>query len=228
MANRVQERPRERERMPEEELRLEPMLSDRDFEKLYGSRAWLHDRVRLAPVFAGVFIALATQVFLIAFGIWVGVVTAAIPPTGGIPFGFALGQAIWVGISSWLAIWLGSWYASHMAGVAGKVDGILNGIAVWGLYIAASVFLSTFTTLAGIGSLFTVTVGGTGGLDLLRALNLSGAATVTPDQAAAIRGVISDAALAVWVLVGVSAAFAILGGWLGARSRRVNVHGPRT
>jgi len=232
MASRIEERPREGERvaererrLTEEELRLEPMLSDRDYEKLYGVRAWLRDRVRLQSVFAGLFIALATEVFLIAFGIWIGLVTAPVTPTGGIPFGFAIGQAIWLIVSSWLSLLLGGWYAAHMAGVAGMMDGILNGVAVWGLYIVTSVLLGSFSALIGVGSLFSVTIGPST-LDLLRALNLSSATTVTPEQAAAIRAAVTDAATAVWVFTAVGAGFAILGGWLGARSRRVRVLPP--
>lgn len=222
---RISERPRERERT-EEELRLEPMLADRDYEKLYGTRAWLRDRVRLAPVFAGLFIALATQVFLITFGIWVGLVTAPPPAVGGIPFGFAVGQAIWLVVSSWLSLLLGSWYAARMAGVAGRMDGILNGVATWGLYVVASVIVGGFSTLIGASSLVTFTIGGGGTLDLLRALNLSAAATVTPEQAEAIRAAVSGAAAAIWVFTAVGAGFAVLGGWLGARSRRVSVMPP--
>lgn len=221
MATRVPERPRERPRS-EEEVRLEPMLADRDYEKLYGMRSWMRDRVRLAPVFAGLFVALATEVFLVAFGIWVGLVTAPVTPSGGIPFGFAIGQAIWVIVSAWLSLWLGGWYAAHMAGVAGRIDGILNGIAVWGLFIFTSILLSSFSALLGVSSLVSFNVGG-GTLDLLRALDLSGAATVTPEQALAVRSAVADAATALWVFTAVGAGFAVLGGWLGARSRRVTV-----
>jgi hypothetical protein len=210
MATRYEERPRERERapVPEEELRLEPMLADRDYEKLYGMRAWLRDRVRLAPVFAGVFIAFATTIFLSAFGIWIGIITAPTTPTGGLPIGLAAGLGVWAGVSTWLA---------------GRIDGILNGVAVWGLFITGGVLLSSFTSLLGVGSLVTFTIGGGSTLDLLRALNLSALATVTPDQAAAIRGAVTDASLFVWIGTLVGAGFAVLGGWLGARSRKVSV-----
>jgi hypothetical protein len=223
MATRYEERPRERERVPEEELRLEPMLADRDYEKLYGMRAWLRDRVRLAPVFAGVFIAFATTIFLTAFGIWVGIITAPVTPTGGLPIGLASGLGVWAGVSTWLALLLGGWYAAHMAGVAGRIDGILNGVAVWGLFITGGVLLSSATSLLGVGSLATFTIGGGSTLDLLRALNLSALATVTPEQATAIRTAVTDASLFVWIGTGVAAGFAVLGGWLGARSRRLSV-----
>lgn len=232
MANRIEERPRERERVPgregrpvEEGMVLEPMLDDRDYEKLYGMRSWLRDRVRLAPVFASLFIALAADVFLVTFGIWVGLVTSA-TPTGGVPIGFATTSIIWLVISSWLSLWLGGWYAARMAGVAGMMDGILNSVAVWGLYVFTSVLLGSLSALIGIGSLFSVTIGAST-LDLLRAVNLSSLATVTPDQAAAIRSAVANASAAVAAFTAIGAGFAILGGWLGARSRKVNVSRPR-
>ncbi len=228
MATRNQERPRERERISEEELRLEPMLPDRDFEKLYGMRAWMRDRVRLAPIFAGAFIAFATSIFLTAFGIWVGFITAPILAGGGVPVGLAPGLAIWAVVSTWLSLLLGSWYAARMAGVAGRLDGVLNGLAVWGLFIFGGVVLSGLSGLLGIGGLVNFSIGGGQTIDLIQALNLSALATVTPEQAAAIRTGVESAALALWAGIAISAGFALLGGWLGARSRRVNVSPPGT
>jgi len=230
MASRIQERPRERERvpererLPEEELRLEPMLDDRDYEKLYGMRAWLRDRVRLAPVFAGLFVAFATNVLLTALGVWVGFITAPATATGGIPIGLATGLAVWVGISSVLSLFLGGWYAARTAGVAGRFDGIMNGLAVWATFIVFGVLLSSITGLLGVGSLATFGIGAAGGtVDLLRALNLTGLGTVTPEQAIAIRSAISSAALALWLGTLIAAGAAIAGGWVGARSRKVHV-----
>lgn len=228
MASRIQERPRERERAPEmrgrapeEELRLEPMLEDRDYEKLYGMRAWLRDRVRLAPVFAALFITLATQTFLVTLGIALGLI-ASTTPTGGIATTFATSSILWFIVSGWLSLWLGGWYVAHMSGVAGMMDGILNAVAVWGLYVFSSVLLGGFSALIGIGSLFSVTVGANT-IDLLRAINLSSAATLTPAQASAITSAVAAAAGAVSALVAIGAGFAILGGWLGFRSRQVRV-----
>jgi len=227
MASRIQERPRERERVPEqrgqapeEELRLEPMLSDRDFEKLYGTRAWLRDRVRLAPVFAALFITIATQVFLVTLGISIGVIVST-TPTGGITATFAAVSILWFIVSGWLSLWLGGWYAAHMSGVAGMMDGILNAVAVWGLYVFSSVLLGGVSGLIGIGSLFNVTIGANT-IDLLRAINLSTAATLTPAQASAIQSAVAAAAGAVSALLAIGAGFAILGGWLGHRSRQVH------
>lgn len=226
MATRFEERPRERQRATEEAVQLEPMLGDRDYEKLYGTRAWLHDRVRLAPVFAGVFIALTTQVTLTALGIWLGVISAPVTPSGGVPTAISFAVGAWIVVSSWLSLLLGSWFTAHMAGVAGRSDGILNGVATWGLFNLVGVILGSVTTLFGIGGLANLNLGA-GTFDLLRALNLSSLATVTPDQAAAIRSFVSNVALFVWVGLVVSAGFAILGGVLGARSRRVTVQPPR-
>ncbi len=228
MATRFEERPRERERerVTEEEIRLEPMLADRDYEKLYGMRAWLRDRVRLAPVFAGLFVALATNIFLTAIGIWLGFITAPATATGGLPAELGTGLAVWVGVSSVLSLFLGGWYAARMAGVAGRMDGILNGVAVWGLFITIGVVLGGLTTLFGVGSLATIAIGTTG-FDLLRALNLSALGTVTPEQAASIRSAVTNASLVLWLGTLIAAGAAVAGGYVGARSRRVSVTPPR-
>jgi hypothetical protein len=201
------------------------MLEDRDYEKLYGMRAWLRDRVRLAPVFAALFIAIATQVFLVTLGIAIGVITST-TTTGGIAASFATTSVIWFVISGWLSLWLGGWYVAHMSGVAGLMDGILNAVAVWGLYVFSSVLLGGFSALVGIGSLFSVTIGAST-VDLLRAINLSSAATLTPAQAAAIRSAVASAAGGVAALTAIGAGFAILGAWLGFRTREVHVTGGR-
>jgi hypothetical protein len=174
----------------------------------------------LAPVFAALFITIATQVFLVTLGISLGVI-ASTTPTGGIATTFATISIVWFIVSGWLSLWLGGWYAAHMSGVAGMMDGILNAVAVWGLYIFTSVILGSLSALVGVGSLFTVTIGANT-IDLLRALNLSTSATLTPAQASAIQSAVAAAAGAVSALVAIGAGFAILGGWLGHRSREVH------
>ena len=226
MASRIGDQPRERERV-EEELRLEPMLEDREFEALYGTRAWLRDRVRLAPVFAGVFWAVAVQIVLLSLGLWVGAITATPTEGGGIPTGLATGLGIWTAISALIALFVGGWFAAHMAGIAGRLDAVLNGITVWGLSIFLGVILSGFTGLLGVGSLlgFRFTPGASG--DVLSALNLAALPNIPPDQVQAILSFTASAAG--WFLLGaiVSAAAAALGGYVGARRRIVTVAPPR-
>jgi len=201
------------------------MLDDRDYEKLYGMRAWMRDRVRLAPVFAALFITLATQVFLVTLGIAIGVITST-TATGGIATSFATTSLVWFVVSGWLSLWLGGWYVSRMMGVAGLMDGILNAVAVWGLYITTSVLLGGFTALVGVGSLFSVTIGAST-IDLLRAINLSAAATLTPEQASAIQAAVAGAAGTVAALTAIGAGFAILGAWLGHRTREIRIRPQR-
>ena len=223
MATRFEERPRERERA-EEQLRLEPLIEDRDFEKLYGMRAWLRDRVRLGPVFAGVFWAFAVQLVLLALGLWVGAITAVPAPGGAFPTGLATGLGIWTAISALIALFVGGWFAAYMSGVAGKLDGTLNGLTVWGVYLFLGAILSGFTGLLGVSSLlgFRFTPGAPA--DIVTALNLvTLPGNLTTEQVQNILNFIASAAG--WFLLGAILAglAAALGGWVGARRRTVQL-----
>ncbi len=223
MATRFEERPREREPR-EEELRLEPLIEDRDFEKLYGMRAWLRDRVRLAPIFAGVFWAFAVQLVLLALGLWVGAITAAPAPGGAFPTGLATGLGIWTAISALIALFVGGWFAAFMSGVAGKLDGTLNGLTVWGLYLFLGAILSGISGLLGVSSLLGFRFGQGGATDVLTALNLvTVSGTLTTEQVQNILNFIASAAG--WFLLGaiLAALAAALGGWVGARRRTVQL-----
>jgi hypothetical protein len=224
MASRVQERPTER---TEEEIRLEPLLDDRDFEKLYGMRAWLRDRVRWAAVLGGVVIAFATQIVLTSLGIWVGLITVTPTATGGLPTGLATGLGIWTAIAGLIALFAGGWFAAREAGVAGRGDAMANGLTVWAVSLFLGVVLSSFTSLLGVGSLlgFRFGAGSTG--DILSALGLTALPNIPPDQVAAIRSFATNAAG--WFVLGaiVSGIAAVLGGFVGARKRTVTVNPPR-
>lgn len=226
MASRTEERPRERERT-EEELRLEPLLEDRDFEKLYGMRAWLRDRVRWPAVTAGVVIAFTTQLILTALGLWIGLITVTPTPGGGLPTGLATGLGIWTAIAALIALFVGAWFAAREAGVAGRYDGVANGITVWATTVFLGALFSSFTSLLGVGSLLGFRLGGGGTGDILGALGLTALPNIPPDQVAAIRSFAANAAG--FFLLGAVLSFlaAGLGGYVGARSRRVHVTPPR-
>lgn len=227
MSSRVEERPRERERV-EEELRLEPLLDDRDYEKLYGMRAWLRDRVRWPAVVGGVVLSFATQLILTSLGIWIGLITTTPAPGGTLPTSLATGLGIWTAISGLIALFVGGWFAARMAGVAGRLDGAANGLTVWATTLFLGALLSSFTSLLGVGSLlgFRLGTGGTG--DILGALGLTALPNIPADQVAAIRSFATNAAG--YFLLGaiLSLIAAVLGGYVGARKRTVTVAPPRT
>jgi hypothetical protein len=227
MGSRIEERPRERERV-EEELRLEPLLDDRDYEKLYGMRAWLRDRVRWPAVVGGLVLSFATQLILTSLGIWIGLITATPSPSGGLPTSLATGLGIWTAISALISLFVGGWFAARMAGVAGRLDGAANGLTVWATSLFLGALLSSFTSLLGVGSLlgFRLGTGGTG--DILGALGLTALPNIPADQVAAIRSFAANAAG--YFLLGaiLSLITAVLGGYVGARKRTVTVAPPRT
>jgi hypothetical protein len=227
MGSRIEERPRERERV-EEELRLEPLLDDRDYEKLYGMRAWLRDRVRWPAVIGGLVLTFATQLILTSLGIWIGLITTTPSPSGTLPTGLATGLGIWTAISALISLFVGGWFAARMAGVAGRLDGAANGLTVWATSLFLGALLSSFTSLLGVGSLlgFRLGTGGTG--DILSALGLTALPNIPADQVAAIRSFATNAAG--YFLLGaiLSLITAVLGGYVGARKRTVTVAPPRT
>ncbi len=227
MASRIEERPRERERT-EEELKLEPLLADRDFEKLYGMRAWLRDRVRWQAVLAGIVLAFATQLVLTALALWIGLITVTPTPTGGLPSSLGIGLGIGTAVSALIALFVGGYFAARMAGVAGRMDGALNGLTVWASTLFLGAVLSSFTSLLGVGSLLGFRLGGaTGAGDVLSALGLTALPNIPPEQTAAITSFAGSAAG--WFLLGaiLSLITAVVGGWLGARKRSVTVAPPR-
>lgn len=227
MASRIEERPRERERV-EEELRLEPLLEDRDYEKLYGMRAWLRDRVRWQAVLGGLVLAFATQLVLTALAVWIGLITTAPTPAGTLPTGLGTSLGIGTAISSLVALFVGGYFAARMAGVAGRLDGALNGLTVWATVLFLGALFSSFTSLLGVGSLLGFRLGGaTGAGDVLSALGLTALPNIPADQVAAIRSFATNAAG--WFLLGaiLSLITAVAGGYLGARKRTVHVQQPR-
>ncbi|MGQ9682332.1 MAG: hypothetical protein ACUVX9_07340 [Anaerolineae bacterium] len=227
MASRIEERPRERERI-EEELRLEPMLSDRDYEKLYGMRAWLRDRLRWGPVVGGIVLAFATQLVLTALALWIGLLTTVPTATGGLPTGLATSIGIGTAISALVSLFVGGYFAARVAGVAGRLDGALNGLIVWATVLFLGAVLSSFTSLLGVGSLLGFRLGGaTGAGDVLSALGLTSLPNIPPDQVAAIQSFATNAAG--WFLLGsiLSLIAAVAGGYVGARKRTVHVQQPR-
>ncbi len=227
MASRIEERPRERERT-EEEIRLEPMLADRDYEKLYGMRAWLRDRLRWQAVLGGIVVAFATQLWLTALALWIGLITVTPTPSGALPSSLGLGLGIGTAISALIALFVGGYFAAAMAGVAGRLDGALNGLTVWATTLFLGALFSSFTSLLGVGSLLGFRIGGaTGAGDVISALGLASAANLTPSQVASITTFAGSAAG--WFVLGafLSLITAVVGGWLGARKRSVTVAPPR-
>ncbi len=93
-------------------------------------------RVRWGAVFAGLFIALVSQVLLGLLGLAVGLSTFN-PATFT---GFGVGSGVWLIISTLISVFLGAWAASWWANTIYRADGILHGVLTWSLYLVVTLF----------------------------------------------------------------------------------------
>lgn len=200
------------------------------------------DLVRWGPIIAGIFAALATLITLTVLGLAVGASTY----TPGANLGnLGIGAGIWAGISVLIAFFVGGLIAARSAAVSGTGNGILNGAMVWFVAIPLLIYVlgngvgslvGTAGNLAGgavqagastAGQVGTAVAGNptamataatavAGGLQGAQATAVAAATAVnvTPAGVASTTG---NTAWGVLLSLGLAAAAAILGGWLGAR-----------
>ena len=113
-------------------------------------------RISWSAIFAGVLVAIVTQMLLslLGFGIGLGTIDAVEEknPTAGL----GIGSAIWYITSSLISLFAGSWVAGRLASAPRVFDGILHGVLTWCLVTLLTIYFLTTT----IGSI----IGGTGRL----------------------------------------------------------------
>lgn len=134
--------------------------------------AYIGSRVRWGAVFAGLLIAMVTQILLGLLGLAVGL-TAFTP--GEADPGLGIGSSIWLVISTLISVFVGAMVASWWANVPYRIEGVLHGVLTWSLFLIVTLFLIG----SGIGNLI-------GGAFNLMAAGVTGAAqgvaTGTPDM----------------------------------------------
>jgi hypothetical protein len=101
-----------------------------------------HDLVRWGPIFAGLVVAIATQLVLTALGAAVGLTNiagsdAAQSNAGDV--GTAVG--IWSIISLLIALFLGGWVTARACGPMNRKTALLNGAILWATTLAVSAWL---------------------------------------------------------------------------------------
>ncbi|MBD2230627.1 hypothetical protein [Phormidium tenue] len=101
-----------------------------------------HDLVRWGPIFAGLVVAIATQLVLTALGAAVGLTNiagsdAAQSNAGDV--GTAVG--IWSIISLLIALFLGGYVTSRACGPMNRKTALLNGAILWATTLAVSAWL---------------------------------------------------------------------------------------
>jgi hypothetical protein len=100
-------------------------------------------------IFAGVVFVLAISWLLYLLGAALGltVVGPAEVPEAGEELGWS--AAIWILVTSLIAFFLGGLFAARIAGIIDKTEGMLHGLAVWGL----STLLALLLGVAGVSTL---------------------------------------------------------------------------
>lgn len=137
-------------------------------------------RISWGAIFAGLFVALATQLLLSLLGVGIGASTIHLGSSGGASAtGLGIGGAIWFFLSILISLFTGGWVAGTVAGMPRRVEGLLHGVVVWSLTTLATVYLLT-TAIGGL-------LGGATGL-LGQAVGAAGtgAAAAAPGISAAV------------------------------------------
>ncbi len=107
------------------------------------------NRISWSAVFAGVLVAIVTQMLLTLLGVGIGLSTID-PVTERNPTdGLGTGSAIWYIISSLLSLFLGGWVAGRLASAPRLFDGIIHGVLTWCLVTLLTIYFLT-TTLGSI------------------------------------------------------------------------------
>lgn len=113
------------------------------------------NRVSWGAIFAGALLAIGVQFLLTVFGFAIGL--AAFDPTAASPLaGIGTGAIVWFVVTVFLSMFVGGLAAGRLSNVPVRMDGALNGIVVWALFL--------FTTTAVTGTALAGIAGGIGGL----------------------------------------------------------------
>lgn len=100
-------------------------------------------RISWGAIFAGTLVAIAVQLLLTLLGLAIG--AWVIEPAAGAQGmqGLGIGAAIWALVSFIIALFAGGWVAGRMAGLGSKLDGLLEGVIVWGAVTVLTFFMLT-------------------------------------------------------------------------------------
>ncbi len=113
-------------------------------------------RISWSAVFAGVLVAIVTQMLLTLLGLGIGLGTIDAVEEHNPAAGLGIGSAIGYIISSLLSLFLGGWVAGRLASAPRLFDGVIHGVLTWCLTTLLTIYFLTTT----IGSI----IGGAGRL----------------------------------------------------------------
>ena len=113
-------------------------------------------RISWSAIFAGVLVAIVTQMLLSLLGFGIGLGTVDAVEEKNPMAGLGIGSAIWYILSSLISLFFGSWVAGRLASAQRLFDGIVHGVLTWCLVTLLTIYFLTTT----VGSI----IGGTGRL----------------------------------------------------------------
>ena len=105
----------------------------------------LTKRISWSAVFAGVLVAIVTQMLLTLLGIGIGLGTIDPVEERNPVAGLGTGTAIWYVVSSLLSLFAGGWVAGRLASTPRLFDGVIHGVLTWSLVTLFTVYLLTTT-----------------------------------------------------------------------------------
>ena len=145
-------------------------------------------RVSWGAIFAGVTVALVTQLLLGVLGLAIGASTID-PLAGNTPTnGLGIGAGIWFLVTGLLSLFAGGWTAGRLAGIHRPVDSALHGVLTWGIATLVTFYLLTTAVGAIMG-------GAARTLGQGASLIGQGAASASPALSDAIKGQMQDSGI---------------------------------
>jgi hypothetical protein len=177
-----------------------------------------HDRVRWGPIFAGLVIALSSQLILSALGAALGsstIATSGAPRSNADNVGAAVG--IWAIVSLLISLFIGGWATARACGPMNRNTALLNGAILWATTLAVSAWLVS----SGVSGAFGL-VASNADVVLNQAQQVPNAApNVTAQQARDVAGGLAKAgwAFSIGSLLGLAAS--LIGSSVGAHRPRV-------
>jgi hypothetical protein len=120
-----------------------------------------HDRVRWGPIFAGLVVALSTQLVLSALGAAIGstnIAGSGAPRSNAGDVGTAVG--IWSTISLLISLLVGGWMTARTCGPMNRTSALLNGAILW----ATTLMFSAWLLSSGVSGAFGIAASNAGEL----------------------------------------------------------------
>ncbi|MBN8822029.1 MAG: hypothetical protein J0I82_08390 [Spirosoma sp.] len=102
-------------------------------------------RISWSAVFAGVLVAIVSQMLLTLLGLGIGLSTIDPMSEHNPTAGLGIGSALWYIFSSLLSLFTGGWIAGRLASAPRLFDGIIHGVLTWCLATLLTIYFLTTT-----------------------------------------------------------------------------------